>query len=145
MIGFATLAIACLSLFLTACAGGAKPAEVCLTLVASSNLNRFDEQPHVVVVSFYPLQNVSAFKTTDPSDLLRGDAPPGMTGDPWEVTMYPGQIRTLEEKLPANTVFVGLVADFYKGPSRVVVETGCSSFGMGGTRIVLSSNDLQVE
>ncbi len=130
---------------LSGCAGSPKPAEVCLNLVASSNLNRFDGQPHVVVVSCFPLQNVSAFNTTDPIDLLRGEKPPGITGDPWDVTLYPGEIRTLEEKLPTDTVFVGMVADFYRGPSRTVVEASCPTLGLGGIKIVLSSNDLQVE
>ncbi len=143
--GMLAIAIAFALALASGCAGRPKPAEVCLSLVASSNLNRFDGQAHVVVVSFFPLQNVSAFNTTDPADLLQGEKPPGLTGDPWEVTLYPDEIRTLEEKLPADTVFVGLVADFYRGPSRTVVEASCPTLGLGGTKIVLSSNDLQVE
>ncbi len=139
------MALAVLALVSVSCAGGGKPAEVCLALAASPNLNSFDGQAHVVVVSFYPLQNISAFNTTDPVDLLSGAKPPGLTGDPWEVTVHPGEIRKLEEKLPRDTVFIGLVADFYSGPSRTVVEADCATLGLGGTRIVLSSEDLQVE
>ena len=141
----AAIAAVCMSLTLSACAGTPKPAEVCLELEASENLNRFDGQPHVVVLLFFPLQNVSAFNQTDPVDLLNGVQPPGSTGDAWEVTLLPGETRNLEEKLPADTGFVGLVADFYRGPSRTVVEASCGSLGLGGTKIVLSSNDLQVE
>lgn len=133
------------SLLAVGCAGGSKPASVCLSLVASPNLNSFDNQAHVVVVLFYPLQNISAFNTTDPVDLLNGVKPPGLTGDPWEVTVYPGEIKELAEKLPRDTVFLGVVADFYSGPSRTVVEADCAAFGIGGTKIVLSSNDLQAE
>lgn len=130
---------------LVGCAGSPKPAELCVNLIADENLNRFDDQPHVVVVWFYPLQNVSAFETADPVDLLRGKQPPGLTGDPWEETLYPGEIRTLETNLPTDTLFVGVVADFYRGPSRTVIEASCPTMGLGGTKIVLSSNDLQVE
>jgi type VI secretion system VasD/TssJ family lipoprotein len=138
-------ALLSLGLLSLGCAGGAKPAEVCLSLVASPNLNSFDGQAHVVVVLLYPLQNISAFNTTDPVDLLRGVKPPGLTGDPWEVTVYPGEIKKLEEKLPRDTVFVGVVADFYSGPSRTVVDADCATFGLGGAKIALSSNDLQAE
>ena len=126
------------------CAGGPKPSEICLSLVASPNLNRFDGESHVVVVFFYPLQNVSAFNTTEPSDLLSGVNPPGLTGDPWEVTVYPGEIKKLEEQLPRDTAFLGLIADYYNGPSRTVVEAECAKIG-GGARIILTSNDLQAE
>ena len=138
-------AVLTLCLLSAGCFGGTKPAEVCLSLVASPNLNSFDSQAHVVVVLLFPLQNISAFNTTDPLDLLRGVQPPGLTGDSWEVTIYPGEIKKLEEKLPRDTVFLGVVADFYNGPSRTVVNAKCSTFGLGGTKIILSSNDLQAE
>ena len=127
------------------CAGGGKPAEACIVLSSSPNLNSFDGQPHVVVVSMFPLQNISAFQTTDPLDLLNGVRPPGTTGDPWEVTVYPGVVKEIEEKLPRDTVYVGLVADFYRGASRAVVEASCPTLGFGGIDIVLSSKDLQVK
>lgn len=134
-----------LGLIAGGCGGGAgKPSEVCLVLVPSPNLNRVEGDPHVVVVSLYPLQNISAFNTTDPVDLLNGMKPPGVTGDSWDVTVYPGQIQKLEVKLPRDTAFVGLVADFYNGPSRAVIEADCPTFG-SGTRIILTTSDLQAE
>ena len=145
LVRIAAAAVFVLGLLITGCAGAPKPAEICLSLLASPNLNSFDNQPHVVVVLFYPLQNISAFNTTDPLDLLRGVKPPGLTGDPWEVTVYPGEVRKLEEKLPRDTVYLGVVADFYNGPSRTVVKADCAAFGLGGTKIVLSSNDLRAE
>jgi len=126
------------------CGGGkSKPAEICLSLEAASNLNSFDEQAHVVVVYFYPLQNVMAFNAMDSDELLNGGRPPGLTGDPWETTVYPGQKMNLEEKLPRDTVFLGVLADFYSGPSRAVVEADCSL--VGNQKIVLSSRDLQID
>lgn len=137
------IAFVAAGLQLSGCASGSKPAEVCISLVASPNLNSFDGQAHVVVAVMYPLQNISAFETTDPADLLNGTKPPGLTGDPWEVTVYPGEIQTLEEKLPRDTVFLGIVADFYNGPSRTIVEADCATIGT--QKIILSSNDVQAE
>ena len=126
------------------CGGGkSRPSEICLSLEAASNLNSFDEQAHVVVVYFYPLQNVMAFNAMDSDELLNGGRPPGLTGDPWETTVYPGQKMNLEEKLPRDTVFLGVLADFYSGPSRAVVEADCSL--VGNQKIVLSSRDLQID
>src|SRR5687768_13336989 len=42
----------------------------CLRIEAGSNLNLFDGQPHVVVLYFFPLQNVSAFQSADLRDLV---------------------------------------------------------------------------
>ena len=126
------------------CGGGkSKPSEICLSLEAASNLNSFDEQAHVVIVYFYPLQNVMAFNAMDSDELLNGGRPPGLTGDPWETTVYPGQQMSLEEKLPRYTVFLGVLADFYSGPSRAVVEADCSM--VGNQKIVLSSRDMQID
>ena len=52
--------------------GGDSPPEICLSVEASSNLNMFDGEAHVVVLYFYPLQNAQAFTSTDPQELLGG-------------------------------------------------------------------------
>ena len=85
-------------------------------MAASPNLNTFDGQPHVIAVPVLPLQNSSAFRASDPLDLLNEARPPGLTGDPWEVTIYPGEVKTLQETLPRDTVYLGVLADFYNGP-----------------------------
>jgi type VI secretion system VasD/TssJ family lipoprotein len=125
------------------CAGGDDPPEMCLSIEASPNLNLFDGEAHVVVIYFYPLQNVMAFRAADTVALLDGTRPPGLTGDPWETTVFPGEARELREKLPRDTEFLGVVADFYGGPSRTIVPVECSTFGQ--TAIVLSSSDVQVQ
>lgn len=123
--------------------GGSAPAEVCLHIEASPNLNLYDGEPHVVVVYFYPLQNVMAFRQSDANDLLGGDRPPGLMGDRFEITVFPGTTQEVSESLPRDTRFVGILADFYNGPSKAVVEAECQMFG--GTAVVLSSSDVQVK
>jgi type VI secretion system VasD/TssJ family lipoprotein len=126
------------------CASGPPtPPELCLSIEASPNLNLFDGEPHVVVTYFYPLQNMMAFRQSDPDELLGGKRPPGMTGDVWETTVMPGAYRELRETLPRDTQFVGILADFYKGPSRAVVEAKCPTFGKPS--VVLSGSDVQAK
>ncbi|MBW2281807.1 MAG: type VI secretion system lipoprotein TssJ [Deltaproteobacteria bacterium] len=131
-----------LAVLLLSCASSPSPPEVCLTLEASPNLNQFDGSPHVVVVYFYPLQNLMAYRQTDAVELLDGGRPPGMTGDVWEITVMPGATRDLEEVLPQNTRYIGVLADFYSGPSQAVVEAECPTFGK--PTIVLTASDVQV-
>ena len=115
---------------------------MCLDIEASANLNQFEGQPHVVVLYFYPLQNQASFQRADLRQLVNGDKPSGLTGDRWEATVLPGQRIALEEQLPRETAFVGVVADFYKRPNRAVIEPSCGWFG--GEKIVLSATDMQV-
>jgi type VI secretion system VasD/TssJ family lipoprotein len=130
-------------LVLSGCVTGGQesPPEVCLAIEASENLNLFDGEPHVVVAFFYPLQNEMSFQQTDAADLLDGKRPAGMTGDRWETTIYPGTTRELRETLPRDTEFVGVLADFYAGPSRTVVPAECGTFSQG--TVVLSASDVQ--
>jgi len=123
--------------------GSDDPPEICLAIEASGNLNLFDGQPHVVVLYFYPLQNVMAFQATEMNDLLNKVRPPGMTGDVWETTVLPGEQRELRERLPRDTEHVGVLADFYGKPSRTIVEASCGTFGQDV--LVLSASDLQVK
>jgi type VI secretion system VasD/TssJ family lipoprotein len=137
-------AVPLLAFGLVSCMGGGDdPPEICLAIEASSNLNLFDGQPHVVVLYFYPLQNVMAFQATDMNDLLSGVRPPGMTGDVWETTVLPGEQRELRERLPRDTEYIGVLADFYGKPSRTIVEASCGTFGQDV--LVLSASDLQVK
>ncbi len=127
-----------------ACASGPPPPpEVCLSIEASPNLNLFDGEPHVVVVHFYPLQNSMAFRQADAEELLRGKHPPGMTGDAWETTVFPGGRHKLRESLPRDTQIIGILADFYSGPSRTLVDADCGTFWK--TKVVLSASDVQAK
>jgi type VI secretion system VasD/TssJ family lipoprotein len=122
--GFALLVLA-----LPGCfgGGGSEPERLCLELDASKELNLFDGQPHVVVVHFYPLENATAFQATDVRDLIRGAKPAGLAGEPWQTVALPGQKLKLTEPLPKNATQLGIVADYYHGPSRVIVPTKCDS------------------
>jgi type VI secretion system VasD/TssJ family lipoprotein len=132
----------CWALVAVGCASGPSPSEMCLDVDASPKLNLYEGEPHVVVLKFYPLQNVSAFEATDAQDLVKGKKPAGLTGDPWEATVLPGQKLELSERLPRDTSDVGIVADFFGGASRAVVPAKCGMFGSPG--VVLSASDLQV-
>jgi type VI secretion system VasD/TssJ family lipoprotein len=126
------------------CASGPPPPpEVCLSIEASANLNVFDGEPHVVVVYFYPLRNEMAFRQADAAELLDGQRSPGMTGDVWETTVLPGEYRKLRESLPRDTQFLGILADFYSGPSQTTVKADCPRFGK--PHVVLSASDVQAK
>jgi type VI secretion system VasD/TssJ family lipoprotein len=123
--GFALLVLA-----LTGCFGGgssAEPQRLCLEIQASKELNLFDGQPHVVVVRFYPLDNATAFQATDVRDLVRGAKPAGLAGEPWQTVALPGQKLKVTEPLPKSATQLGIVADYYHGPSRVIVPSQCDS------------------
>jgi predicted component of type VI protein secretion system len=81
----------------------------------------------VVVVHFYPLTNATAFAATNARDLIRGEKPAGVAGEPWQTTVRPGQTLKLGEKLPPDTADLGIVADYYRGPSRIVIPASCDS------------------
>ena len=107
--------------------GNAGPPHLCHELHAAKDLNLFDGQPHVVVVHFYPLQNATAFEATNARDLIRGEKPAGVAGEPWQTTVRPGQTLRLGEQLPRDTADLGIVADYYRGPSRIVIPASCDS------------------
>jgi type VI secretion system VasD/TssJ family lipoprotein len=125
-----------------ACTSGPSPSSMCLGVSASPKLNLYENEPHVVVLKFYPLQNAAPFQAADAQDLVKGKKPAGMTGDPWEATVLPGQSVDFTEQLPRDTADVGIVADFFSGASRAVVPAKCGMFGK--PKIVLSASDVQV-
>lgn len=123
--------------------GQPEPPEFCVELAASSNLNQFSGEPHLVVVHFFPLSNRKAFMSADLSALVRGEHGLQTTGDVWEEEMLPGQVKEMRETLPRDTLFIGLVADFFRQPSRVTIEAECPT--LGKPHVVLSASDLQVK
>ena len=123
--------------------GGDKgPPHLCHELQASKQLNLFDGQAHVVVVHFYPLQNVTAFEAMSARDLIHGDKPAGVVGEPWQTTVRPGQTLKLAEQLPRDTAHLGIVADYYRGPSRIVISASCDS---DDAERVIALSDVAVE
>ena len=122
--------LAAAALVLTGCGGGflgmggSEPGQ-CLEIRASKDLNQFDGQPHALVVYFYPVSNVTAFEAVSVRDLIRGTKPDGLAGESWRTTVLPGQKVAQSEKIPPTATHLGVVADYYAGPSRVIVPTDC--------------------
>jgi len=83
---------------------------------------------------------VTAFQASSVRDLIRGEKPAGLAGEPWQTTVLPGQTLKLGEQLPRDTAQIGVVADYYRGPSRVIASTTCES--EAGNVIVLSSSEI---
>ena len=136
------------ALWLSACGGGflgmgggPSTGELCLELRASKQLNQFDGQPHALVVYFYPVANVTGFEATSARDLIRGTKADGLAGESWRTTVLPGQkVKQGEKPLPLAT-HIAVVADYYAGPSRVIVPATCDD---GGPVVVLSSAEAAV-
>lgn len=123
--------------------GPPDPPQMCVKIEASMNLNQFEGQPHVVVLYFFGLQSPTGFLGADLTRLVNGEKPPGMIGERLEATVLPNQRVELQEQLPRDTPYVGVVADFYRKPSGAVLEPSCGVFG--GSKIVLSATDMQVK
>jgi Type VI secretion lipoprotein, VasD, EvfM, TssJ, VC_A0113 len=105
--------------------GGSDTGELCLELRASKQLNLFDGQPHALVVYFYPVSNVTGFEATSARDLIRGAKPDGLAGESWRTTVLPGQNLKQSDKPVPLATHVAVVADYYAGPSRVIVPASC--------------------
>jgi type VI secretion system VasD/TssJ family lipoprotein len=122
-----------------------KPAGMCLEVQASPNLNTYNGQPHAVTLHIYPLSGRLGFQQIGIDELLGGALPPGGVGPPRMIAMSPGQTRNIEETFDQTTVSIGILADFYRGPSdpegnrRVVIEAKC---GRGSPTVVLSAKDV---
>lgn len=146
--GGVSAGVACLALIFAACGGGPpKPVPACLNVVASANLNLHDGQPHAVTLYLYPLIGTLGFEQASVTDLLEGATPPGVAGKPLAVTVGPGEERSFEEAFPSTAEYMGIVADYYRGPGdpegtrRAVVEVGCGWFP---PKVTLSPTDLLV-
>ena len=138
-----------LGLVVGCASSSAKPTELCLSLQASSDLNRFDGQAHVLVVHLFPLETSLGFEQQDTRDLLTGTQPAGLKGKPIQVMMTPGESKELRELLPAGTSFVGVVADYYRAPGEAergqsaVVPARCG-FAGGGATVSLGAREIQL-
>ena len=122
---------------------------VCLDFVASEDMNLFDGEPHAVVVRLYPLQERASFERLSADELIEGAKPEGMLGNPYETTIVPGEKRELRERFPLETLFIGIVADYYRasgdasGVRSMTTRGGCGWFST--RRIALGPRDLPKE
>jgi hypothetical protein len=69
--------------------------------------------------------------------------------NPYETTIVPGEKRELRERFPRETLFIGIVADYYRasgdasGVRSMTTRGGCGWFST--RRIVLGPRDLPKE
>lgn len=127
--------------------GAPEPRRACINVEASPNLNLYDGQAHAVTLYLYPLVGTLGFEQASVSDLLEGASPPGVAGPRVPVTVSPSEERSFEEAFPETAVYMGIVADYYRGPNdaegsrRAVVPARC---GFRTPTITLSPQDLLV-
>ncbi len=126
--------------------GEAGPPELCLEIEASARLNLTDGEPHALVLYLFPLENATAFDESDARDLLGvadGGKLAGLAGPVVDVTLLPAEVRMVRERFQDRTQAVGLVADFYGGPRKVVLEPGCDE--KKPRRLLLLADDVQAD
>jgi type VI secretion system VasD/TssJ family lipoprotein len=92
--------------------------KVCLNFHASPDLNLFDGQPHALQVRLYPMKTREVFQRMGADELLAGAQPEDLTDEPFQTTIVPGENRELRERFPLNTLFVGVLADYYRAPGE---------------------------
>jgi predicted component of type VI protein secretion system len=132
------------------CAGAPKPVEACLRITSGTNLHTYDGQPHVVPLYIYALKSSLEFKQLDVQTLLAGDTrPAGVVEGPLELIIAPDSVVEFREALDPETLELGIVADYYRGPDdppgsrKVVVRAKCGWFGT--PKIRLTPTDLLLE
>lgn len=146
--GFA-LALAAAYVWVGACSSRPKPREACLRLNAAANLNYHDNQAHALTLLVFPLSSTVGFSNTPVEELLAGATPPGVEGSPIQIAIKPGEEdKRFEELFPAETVFLGVIANYYRSPgdpegSRTqVVPARC---GWRTPRLSLAAKDVYLD
>jgi type VI secretion system VasD/TssJ family lipoprotein len=130
---------------LAGCGGAPGPVSFCMDVQASSDLNFYDGQPHVVALYIYPLRSQADFQNLTVEELLGEASAPGMD-PPRQITVGPGQTLPFEDVLPPMTTSVGLVADYYRRPGdpegsrKLVLAAECGRFGRQA--VTLSAREL---
>ncbi len=132
------------------CASSLKPVEACVQIRSGTNLHTYDGQPHIVHVYFYALKSSLEFRQMDVQTLLAGTEPPaGVVEGPLELIVAPNSVVKFREALDPDTVELGIVADYFRGPDdppgrrRGVVKATCGLFRT--PKIRLTPTDLLVE
>jgi predicted component of type VI protein secretion system len=132
------------------CAGNSRPVEACVQITSGTNLHTYDGQPHVLHVYFYALKSSLAFRQMDVQMLLAGtETPAGVVEGPLELIVAPSSVVEFREALDPDTVELGIVADYFRGPDdppgrrKAVVKATCGLFRT--PKIRLTPTDLLVE
>jgi len=103
--------------------GPTPPEPYALCLKTDKRLNWSDDRANTLFIRVFQLSSADAFKQADPSRLLGSDAmPPGLVGTPMDRTLFPGKDATIEMRLGADTVALGVVAGYFRaqGMTKVV-------------------------
>jgi type VI secretion system VasD/TssJ family lipoprotein len=117
---------------------------ICLQLEASPRVNLHDGEAHAVVVYLLPLRSTAGFLEAEPAALLGGAAVPGQSGAGADWTLLPREVREIREPVQEGTQFVGVVADFSRGPRRVALALGCGPDGKP-RRVSLLAGEIELE
>jgi type VI secretion system VasD/TssJ family lipoprotein len=94
-----------------------------LCMESSPRLNWFDDRANTLFVRVFQLSSTDAFMQADAARLLGHDAmPPGLLGTPMDKTLFPSSKVTLEMKVDADAVALGVVAGYFRaqGMSKVI-------------------------
>jgi len=87
----------------------------------------------------FPLDSTTSFEEADANDLRSQATLPGMTGEKLDLTIVPEEVRDVRGPVDERTRFVGVLADFYDGPRRLLLEPSC--LGDRPRRVLLGSSD----
>ena len=120
------------------------PRGICVQLEASPRVNLYDGEAHAVVVYLLPLRSTAGFREAEPAELLSGDEIPGQSGAASDLTLLPREVRQIREPVQEGTQYVGVVADFSRGPRRAAVALGCARDGRP-RRVSILSGEIEVE
>ncbi len=147
-VGFLAILIAA-HLWVGACSSRPKPVDACLRLDAATNLNFHNGQSHTLTLLAFPLSSPVGFEHTRVEELLAGATPPGVEGSPIQFAIKPGeQDREFEELFPAGTLFLGVIANYYRAPGdpegsrKQVVPARC---GWRTPRLSLAAKDVYLD
>ncbi len=121
--------------------------KACIDITASSRLNYYDEQAHVVALYLFPLESDLAFHQASVSDLLRQEPIGGMVAPPLQMTITPGEEQEVVEDFGDRTEEIGIVADYYRAPGdpegkrKTSVRARCGWFS--DPSITLGPNNIE--
>ena len=130
------------------CATLTADVETCLELSMVPQLSRSEGEPRVTPVTLYALGAQEGFLEAEGADLLAGTLPDSVLGEPVLLSIAPGEARRVDERFPAGTRWVGVVADFSRpsgDPSklrRIIVEARCPRWRR--TSLLLTGSDLRL-
>jgi type VI secretion system VasD/TssJ family lipoprotein len=124
-------------------AKGSRSRKACVEFDAANDVNFYDGQAHVIVLSIYPLSSKGGFESASITDLTAGAQVPGLVGEHRLLQLAPGEKVRFEETIPIEASDLGIAADYYQpragGEQKIVVDANCSE---GVARVHLTRNEV---